>query len=105
MWARKRGRGKQAVARNVCRLTLLHMEGPLMYVHVRRALTVAALIAFAGCSGAATTPSGSPGASAVTSAVHRGVPFIPFMRHNVVPNHSVQPAYATNGSLVFEGDQ
>src|SRR5580698_2465965 len=76
-----------------------------MYVHVRRALTVAALFAIAGCSGAATTPLGSPGASAVTSAVHRGVPFIPFMRHNVVPNHSVQPAYATNGSLVFEGDQ
>ncbi|MGA9272904.1 MAG: hypothetical protein WBV67_05415 [Candidatus Cybelea sp.] len=76
-----------------------------MYVHVRRALTVAALFAIAGCSGAATTPLGSPGASAVTSAVHRGVPFIPFMRHNVVPNHSVQPAYATKGSLVFEGDQ
>ena len=76
-----------------------------MYVHVRRAVTVAALIAIAGCSGAATTQSGSPGAPAGTSAVHRGVPFLPSMRQNVVLRQAVHPTYATRKSLVFEGDQ
>lgn len=76
-----------------------------MFVLARRALIVAALIGIAGCSGAATTPSGSPGASAMTSVVHRGVPFIPTMHQNVVPNHSMHPAYSAKKSLVFEGDQ
>jgi streptogramin lyase len=76
-----------------------------MYIYVRRALIVAALFAIAGCSGAATTPSGSPGTSAVMSEVHHGVPFIPLMRHSVVPHHAVQATYSTKKSLVFEGDQ
>jgi DNA-binding beta-propeller fold protein YncE len=76
-----------------------------MRVHVRHIMTVAALIAIAGCSGAATPPPGSQGASAVTSVVHRGVPFIPFIHRGTAPQRSVQAAYSTKKSLVFESDQ
>lgn len=82
-----------------------------MNVHTRRALSVAALFAIAGCSSAAA-PTGSPVAPAGTSAgqsgtlvVHRGVPLIPFSHQNVVPRHSVSPAYSTRASLIFESDQ
>ncbi|MGC2405322.1 MAG: hypothetical protein WA431_02840 [Candidatus Cybelea sp.] len=76
-----------------------------MRVHVCPLMTVAALIAIAGCSGAATTPPGSPDTATVTSVVHRGVPFIPFIRRGVVAQRRVQAAYSTKKSLVFESDQ
>ncbi|MGC2633449.1 MAG: hypothetical protein WA215_04445 [Candidatus Cybelea sp.] len=41
-----------------------------------------------------------------TSAiVHRGVPFIPAALRRDVSRHSIRSNYATNASLVFEGDQ
>lgn len=76
-----------------------------MNVHTRRALSVTALIAIAGCSGAAV-PSGSAmsGPASGASVVHRGVPFIPFTRHSAL-RASVSSTYSTRRSLVFESDQ
>ena len=37
--------------------------------------------------------------------MHRGVPFIPFAFRRALPRHSIHSDYATNASLVFEGDQ
>jgi sugar lactone lactonase YvrE len=78
-----------------------------MYVHTRRALVVAALFAIAGCSGASVpggSSAGQSGSSTQSSVVHRGMPFVPFMRQNVM-RHSAQPAFPTRKSLVFEADQ
>ena len=76
-----------------------------MHVHVRRALSVAALFAIAGCASSGSTPLGAQGSSTGTSAVHRGVPFIPSLRLNAVPRSTVRPNYSTKKSLIFEGDQ
>ena len=57
-----------------------------MELHTRRALSVAALFAIAGCSGAAgpsgspVAPAGSSAARSGTAVVQRGVPFVPFAR-------------------------
>jgi DNA-binding beta-propeller fold protein YncE len=77
-----------------------------MYALVlRRPLTIAALLAVAGCSGASSLTSQTPAASGSGSAfVRLGVPFAPVAHHNV-GSHSMRPAYSTKGSLVFEGDQ
>jgi hypothetical protein len=68
-----------------------------------RILTVAALVAIAGCgSGSAgQTPSTFQANSAF---VHRGVPFVPGFRHTVV-SRSAGATYSTRKSLIFEGDQ
>ena len=76
-----------------------------MRVYLRPITTVAALIAIAGCSGGATSPSVSPDTATIASVVHRGVPFIPLIHRGVVLQRSAQPAYSTKTSLVFESDQ
>lgn len=71
--------------------------------YTRWVLTVAALVAVAGCSGgsAAQTPSTFQPSS---SFVHRGVPFIPGIRRTVA-QQSAAATYGTRRSLIFEGDQ
>ena len=65
-----------------------------------------ALVAIAGCSGAAA-PLGAPVAPAgqTASAVHPGVPFVPSLQRIESPEKSVSPAYSTRKSLVFVSDQ
>ena len=72
---------------------------------LRRPLVVAALLAFAGCSGASSLTSQPSIANGTGSSfVHRGVPFAPAVRHHAVLP-SIHSTYAAKGSLVFEGDQ
>lgn len=68
----------------------------------QRAAFIAALFTVAGCGGGSPTVlSGAPNLSAY---VHRGVPFALPVHHAGI-SQSVQPAYSTKGSLVFESDQ
>jgi hypothetical protein len=76
-----------------------------MYVSLRRALGIAALFGIAGCSGGMTSQSPSLSSQNTSAFVHRGVPFIPFALRRGVSRHSVRSNYATNASLIFEGDQ
>lgn len=77
-------------------------------IHGRRALSIAALFAIAGCAGAGSSGAPSSGSSGTPMAgfVHAGVPFALFSGTRAhMPQRSVHPTYATNASLVFEGDQ
>ena len=77
-----------------------------MYVpSLRRPLVVAALLAFAGCSGASSlTSQPSLGNTPGSSFVRPGMPFAPAVHRGIVLP-SIHPSYAAKGSLVFEGDQ
>jgi DNA-binding beta-propeller fold protein YncE len=63
-----------------------------MYLYVRRRLTVAALIAIAGCGGAATAPPGQPYTPAGTATAD-----------NLLPQ-SIHGTYRATKSLVFVSD-
>lgn len=71
---------------------------------LRRALTLVALFAIAGCTGGTTSQTPSLPSQNASAFVHRGVPFAPAIRFGGA-RRSVHSAYATNASLVFEGDQ
>ena len=76
-----------------------------MYVRLRRALGIVALFGIAACSGGTISQSPSLPSQNASAFVHRGVPFVPFALRVAMSRHSISRNYATNASLVFEGDQ